>query len=295
LERITSREERARRALAEGKESLERLDQRECERLGVEEQRIRLEEELKSARRLLDQEDTSAALAASWAVLTSMRTLERVLVEHRTHLESARLDVIERVGWLRESLKGEEIEGWFPVERHQVTAFLERIVSESEHRYVRYADLPHTRQRHDDALRVLEREVDRWRVLAPLLEDDRGNLYERLPPLIQSFTRVYGPVQRMRDRLEDPKDPKSPMVVELDFGGPQIYLHCSLDGTIQAEGFGHRSNTECSRQAQQVLQQPFFNARTLQVNGQNPQAPMEHAREVKDTQNVLQRLLEGGG
>jgi hypothetical protein len=287
--------DRAERLLKELEVEQSQIDPAEATRLGMRDRVQGVLETHRGARTLLAQGDQVAALARAMGGVGELRTLRQELLARTQDIVVARDDARARAGRLAERVRSEPIAQWFGTEVELARQVLTRVKNEINAGYRDHASLPVQIDRHNRWLEALETEVDGWDVAAPQLADLASDRNEQIVGVVMALKRAYGPVARTHQRLVDSRDPKSGVVLQLDFGGPRVDVHAGLDGRLQVDGYGHDSNRTCAARGQRSARElagsmSVDNARQELDNRQEPNRTNDGRDQVSWWQGARDRL-----
>jgi hypothetical protein len=245
--------------------------------LRVEVTRVR--EQAAGVRRMLAENRPAAALTLANGSYDALRTAQTETDARSAYLTAARDRVRETAAHLVARLGGEDTAKYFKRAADTVAAELKEMVDrlpETHAHFHHRSDI----ERIDSALRDLERDVVAIVASAPLVREMDATRQERIKQVLERLVQNLGPSQATQVLYADPDDRKSIKIVRLRYGPATYDLHFPLDphGTIQVEGWGHQTNTDCQHSAG-VLAQILSDL--LRVTGRTTDAGARTAPQIQ--------------
>jgi myosin heavy subunit len=240
-----------------------------------DEQAIRMQ--LAQADALLNnQNDASSALSLSTTAFAGAQTLVHQVEARQAELIAHRESVLSKIAQLREMMDSEDAQHYFKQEVAQANTLLNELENRATDRYNDYRRLVLESDKDQSVLDETEEQVRTIGCSAPVLKEMSKARVESVEGVLDALEKYYGPLTEDAYRFALEDDPKSTLIAECDFGGAQVDIHLGIDGTIELEAYGHRSNADCSQKAQAVLtelnqQMVVDNSREYRNNPQQPQ------------------------
>ncbi|HEY1187769.1 MAG TPA: hypothetical protein VGE74_08935 [Gemmata sp.] len=239
----------------------------------------RIKEQVAGVRRMLAENRPAAALTLANANYDAVRAARTEADARAAYLATARERVRETAAHLTARLGDDEVKKFFARAAGSVTQQLAELVNRLPETHARY----HRRdqiEKIEAHLGELEQEVLRVTSGAPLVREMDATRQERIKQVMERLVQNLGPSQSTQILYADPNDRKSVKIVRLQYGPAAYDLHFPLDphGTIQVEGWGHSTNTDCQQSAG-VLAQILSDL--LQVTGRTTDARARTAPQVQ--------------
>lgn len=278
LDRQRNEVERTREQIAMVEERLA-LVQGQIAALALDEDVMLVRNQLERARNLLDQRDSTQALAKAEDAFVHVATLEQKVLRRSAELVAAREVMASWLAHTRDRLTAKDVQRYFTREIAQIEPVLARWEERVRSGYDDYRRLEIMRNEDGDLFRRLETRLLLMVESAPEIKAQAADRKLQAEELIGQLSELNGPMTDCTISLADPQDRKSPMVVVCSYGRPTIRITIDLDGRMQLDGYGYDSNGACARRAEAILASLIGRRgmRDPQIDNANRDTPVRNA------------------
>lgn len=190
-----------------------------------------LRQTIAHGRRLLAGQDASAAQALAATALSDARGLEQNVANRHTSLDSARAEATSRARALLSRLSEEdsqETAEYFPAELAQAKAKLQSLLAAASRGFQHHQALRSERAAMEAELNSLDEITLDMLSSAPSVKLMADRRIEQARILLEKLEMEYGPRTKLRQEFETPDDPKSPLVLNCEFGGSRVRVSIDL-------------------------------------------------------------------
>ncbi|MGE4278072.1 MAG: hypothetical protein AB7G62_00700 [Magnetospirillum sp.] len=208
---------------------------------------------LERSRTLLQQGDSTQALAKAEDAYVHVATLEQRVLRRSAELVAAKESMASWLTYTRSRLASAEVQRYFAREISRIEPILARWEERVQTGYDDYRRLEIMRNEDGEVFRRLESRLVLMVESAPEIKSMALDRKRQVDELVAQLSDLNGPMTDCQVSLADPMDRKSPMVVVCQYGRPTIRITIDLDGHMQLDGYGYDSNGACARRAEAIV------------------------------------------
>ncbi|MCC9608099.1 hypothetical protein LOC68_01695 [Blastopirellula sp. JC732] len=226
--------------------------QKQAHQIGETPALDRLQLDLASARRMVQEGAASAAYATAQAALSEAKTAQHAFTRKATEIQCLRQSTEARIARLRKAISDPLVSKYFAVEAAKVQRFLQDLDADLVRSFQRAATLEVDRSYFDRQLESIDAGVAKMVALTPMADSEYQTRDDHILEMIRELRQpsALGTLlSAPKDELADPNDPKSAKIVTLEFQSGRVQITFPLDRTegFSMDGFGHSSDRECGQ------------------------------------------------